>query len=92
MTTKKVTTKKGAKKPTAEQQKELDDFAHHLAEALRIARISPAISSKFYNDLADAWNNHVNVTLDVENFWDSEDYIRLVLCKGERKRKEGKAE
>ena len=59
---------------------ELDAFAHHLSEVLRIARTSPLISPGFYNTLADAWNNSVNEVLNhTAGFYESEAYIRLAL-------------
>jgi len=50
MATKKTTPRLGSAKDNAE----LQNFAHHLAEALRIARYSPMIPASLYNGLADA--------------------------------------
>jgi hypothetical protein len=58
MTTKKTTTKKAAKGKAAPE--ELDAFAHHLAEVLRIARPADSVPASLYNDLANAWNEFVN--------------------------------
>jgi hypothetical protein len=38
----------------AQQAAELQNFAHHLAEAIRIARENPMIPASLYNGLADA--------------------------------------
>jgi len=39
---------------------ELDAFAYHLSEVLRIARTADFIPGPLYNDLANAWNEFVN--------------------------------
>jgi gamma-glutamylcysteine synthetase len=64
-----------------EEDAELDAFAHHLAEALRIARTSDSIPQSFYNSLAEAWNDCTN---ELECFrdatlTDSKRFIRLAL-------------
>lgn len=77
-----MTTKKGSTKKRADKEREAEElgvFAHHLSEVLRIARAHPYITSRFYNDLADAWNNFTNEVLSKSNAWESEDYIRLML-------------
>jgi len=76
-TNKKTSTKKQA---APQGDKELEEFIHHLAEVMRFAANSDLISTRFYNSLADAWNDYVSFgELNDDNFWHSEAYIRLVL-------------
>jgi hypothetical protein len=46
--------------PAADSRDELKQIAHHLAEALRIARFSPLIPASLYNELADVLLNFEN--------------------------------
>jgi hypothetical protein len=71
MSTKKVT----QPKPTDE----LKDFAHHLAEALRIAHHSPMIPASLYNGLADALNDFENDLPSLTRMSESEPHILLTL-------------
>ncbi len=71
MSTKKVT----QPKPTDE----LKDFAHHLAEALRIARYSPMIPASLYNGLANALNDFENDLPSLTRLCESEPHILLTL-------------
>jgi hypothetical protein len=68
---------------------ELDAFAHHLSEVLRIARTHPDMPSQLYNDIADAWNEYVNTVIARANLWESEEYVRLVLAEEKRKKEAG---
>jgi hypothetical protein len=83
-----MTTKKSTKKPraksTPDAAKELEAFAHHLSEALRIGRTSEAITSGLYNDLADAWNEFLNDSRILTEFQESEEYINLALLRAEQ--------
>ncbi|MBA3804110.1 MAG: hypothetical protein H0X14_00115 [Acidobacteria bacterium] len=76
------TRKKGAK-PTPDA--ELEAFALHMSEVLRIARTSDLFTARFYNDLSEAWNEFQNATLSKTNVWESETYIRLILRTAEEK-------
>jgi hypothetical protein len=80
--------KKSSTKPT--DAEELDAFAHHLSEVLRIARDSDIISVRFFNALADAWNDYGSDSTLGDNFWHSEEYIRLTLRKGAEQRAQKK--
>jgi hypothetical protein len=81
MTTKKGTQKEGAgAKVDAATERQIEEFAHHLSEVLRIARDSDLFPVRFYNSLADAWNEEVNRRLHGSKAWDSEEYIRFVLA------------
>ena len=78
MTTKKNTKKQGAQStPDAE----LDAFAHHMAEVLRIARSNPLLTTRFSRDLSSAWNECINElkTFSDSTLQESEEYIRLAL-------------
>ncbi len=75
MTTRKATTRQGSAKASAE----LTDFAHHLAEALRIARYSPMIPASLYNGLADALNDFENDLPSLTRMSESEPHILLTL-------------
>jgi hypothetical protein len=86
MTTKKVSTK-GTRAKSAD---ELDAFAHHFAEVLRIARTSEAFSVHFSNALGDAWNDFNNEMPSLTGFYHSEEYIRLALTTAMRQRKDEK--
>jgi alpha-L-arabinofuranosidase len=77
MTSKKVTTKKAQ----AGSAEDLNAFAHRLAEVFRIARASDLISVRFYNALADAWNDFGNDSMLTDEFWHGEEYIALTLRK-----------
>jgi len=70
---------------------ELDEFAEHLSAALRIARTHPAITTRFYNDLSDAWNEFVNSVLGKGEVWESVEYMRLILENARRQQREGGA-
>ena len=75
-------TKRQTKTPTAQNQAaELDAFAHHLAEVLRIARTNPLLSTCFARDLSGAWNECINELKAFRNssIQESEEYIRLAL-------------
>jgi hypothetical protein len=76
MTTKKKT--QGATKGKAEAE-ELDAFAHHFAEVLRIARTNPSISTRFFNDLAEAWCDFENTISDSDTLHHDEEIIRVAL-------------
>ena len=55
-------TKKPARKSTPGLDAELEAFAHHLAEVLRIARKHTGIPSQLYNDINEAWTEFQNKT------------------------------
>ena len=77
MATRKNTATLQAEKPASAE------FAHHMAEALRIARENPTFPVSLYNDLAEAWLNFDN---GLSNLYltETEHYIRLVLEAHER--------
>jgi hypothetical protein len=90
-----MTRKESTKKTTATRKgqaakEELDAFAHHLAECLRISRTNPFITTRFYNDLGDAWNDFTNDMPDLSGFCQSEEYIRLALHTDQRQRAQNK--
>jgi hypothetical protein len=68
----------GATKGKADVE-ELDAFARHFSEVLRIARNNPLISTRLFNDLADAWCNFENTISNSDNMHHSEGLIRLAL-------------
>jgi hypothetical protein len=70
---------------TTDNDADLDAFAHHLSEVLRIARTHDLITTRFYNDLADSWNSFVNDVLHKSNVWDSQEYVLLILREAEKK-------
>jgi len=74
----------GAKKTEAEA------FAHHMGEALRIARTSEFFTARFYNHLAEAWSDNINEfkCYQDSSLTESAEFIRLAL-KMEAERKEG---
>jgi hypothetical protein len=76
MTTKKSSTKKAARDTATD---ELDAFAHHLSEVLRIAATSDLIPVRFYNAVGEAWTEMQNTVSDATRLYDSEEYIRLHL-------------
>jgi hypothetical protein len=58
---------------------ELQNFAHHLAEALRIARYSPMIPASLYNGLADALIDFENDLPSLSRVSESEAHILITL-------------
>ena len=58
---------------------ELRSFAHHLAEAIRIARDNPILPARLYNDLADALCNFENNLPSLARVSESEAHIRLTI-------------
>jgi hypothetical protein len=78
MTDKKSTTKGGRKGKADDNKKELDDFAHHLAEVLRIARTNPLIPSRLYNGISEAWTAAQTNTV---TFYESPEFIRLMVSR-----------
>jgi len=75
MATKKTTPRLGSAKDNAE----LQNFAHHLAEALRIARYSPMIPASLYNGLADALVDFENDLPSLSRVGESEAHILITL-------------
>jgi hypothetical protein len=78
-----MTTKKGTKKPGPKStpEEEIEAFAYHMSEALKIARTSDSITARFYNSLAEAWSASIN---DFKCYQDSSltesaEFIRLAL-------------
>ncbi len=64
---------------SAKNNAELQNFAHHLAEALRIARYSPMIPASLYNGLANALNDFENDLPSLTGLCESEPHILLTL-------------
>ena len=58
---------------------ELEAFAHHFSEVLRIARTSDLFTARFYNDIADAWCDFENATGGLQSIHDSAEYITAML-------------
>jgi hypothetical protein len=69
------TVRRGSAKASAE----LTDFAHHLAEALRIARNNPTIPASLYNGLADVLIDFENDLPSLSRVNESEPHIFLTL-------------
>ncbi len=63
----------------ADNRDELQDFAHHLAEAIRIARDNPILPTRLYNDLADALLSFENNLPSLARVSESEAHIRLTI-------------
>lgn len=77
-----MTTKKSTKKPASTSTPDdIDAFAHHLSEALRLARTSDSIPGSFYNNLVTGWNDCMNDLRCYQDatLTDAEEYIRLAL-------------
>jgi len=79
---------KDTKKPAAEStpakldaatERQIGDFARHFAEVLRIAKTAPFITSRLYNDLADAWCDYENSVQRTQNLHDTPEMIALFL-------------
>jgi hypothetical protein len=64
---------------TQPQAAELQNFAHHLAEAIRIARENPMIPASLYNGLADALIDFENDLPSLSRVSESESHIILTL-------------
>jgi hypothetical protein len=58
---------------------ELQNFAHRLAEAIRIARENPMIPASLYNGLADALIDFENDLPSLSRVSESESHIILTL-------------
>jgi hypothetical protein len=58
---------------------DLQDFAHHFAEAIRIARAHPMIPASLYNGLADALIDFENDLPSLSRLSESESHIILTL-------------
>jgi hypothetical protein len=71
--------KRAPRKGSAAQPSDIEQFAHHLAEAIRIARYSEAPIGSLYNDLAGAWNDFENEMPSLSAVSESEAYINLAL-------------
>jgi hypothetical protein len=60
---------------------ELEAFAHHMSEALRIARTSDSITTRFYHPLGKVWSECVNEFKCYQDasLTESAEFIRLAL-------------
>ncbi len=58
---------------------DLQEFAHHLAEAIRIARYSPLLPASLYNGLADALIDFENDLPSLARVSESEPHILITL-------------
>ena len=90
MTKKESTRKTTAARKGQAAKEELDAFAHHLAEVLRIARTHPDLTARLSNGLGDAWNDFANDMPDLSGFCQSEEYIQLALHTDQRQRAQNK--
>ncbi len=63
----------------ADNRDELQDFAHHLAEAIRIARENPMIPASLYNGLADVLIDFENDLPSLARVSESEAHILITL-------------
>jgi hypothetical protein len=61
------------------QGSELSHFAHHLAEAIRIARDNPILPARLYNGLANALNDFENDLPSLARVSESEPHILITL-------------
>jgi hypothetical protein len=64
---------------TPTDRDELKQFAHHLAEAIRIARDNPILPARLYNGLANALNDFENDLPSLARVSESEAHIRLTI-------------
>ncbi len=64
---------------TPTDRDELKQFAHHLAEALRIAHYSPMIPASLYNGLADVLIDFENDLPSLARVSESEPHILITL-------------
>jgi hypothetical protein len=64
---------------SAKDNAELQNFAHHLAEAIRIARESPMIPASLYNGLSDALLDFENDLPSLARVNESEPHILITL-------------
>jgi hypothetical protein len=76
MSTKKNST---ARRASAKDNAELQNFAHHLAEAIRIARDNPILPARLYNGLANALNDFENDLPSLARLSESEAHILITL-------------
>ena len=58
---------------------EIEAFAHHFPEVMRIAKSADFITTRFYNDLADAWCDYENSVQQTQNLHDTPEMIALFL-------------
>jgi hypothetical protein len=65
--------------PTTDSRNELEQFTHHLAEALRITRFNPLIPASLYNGLADALLDFENDLPSLSLVGESEPHILLII-------------
>ena len=80
MTTRKNTEKQGAKsKIDAATEQQINDFARHFSEVLRIAKSADFITTRLYNALADAWIDYENSVQQTQNLHDTPEMIALFL-------------
>jgi hypothetical protein len=71
---------RGAKsKADAATEQQINDFAHHFSEVMRIAKTADFITTRFYNDLADAWCDYENSIQHAQNLHDTPEMIALFL-------------
>lgn len=75
MTTKKVTPGAAAPQPDAE----LQAFAHHLYEVLRISRTHPLLPSWLYNMIGEAWTEFENRNAHQAEFCERPEHILAAL-------------
>ncbi len=64
---------------TPADRDELQNFAHHLAEVIRIARNNPILPASHYNGLADALMNFENSLPSLARVSESEPHILLTV-------------
>ena len=94
MTTRKGSTARRAKGKTAEvrdaeaEAADLAAFPHHMSEALRIARTWDVFTPRFYDDLADAWNEFMNDSQLLGTIYEGEQFVALVLSEYQRRNAE----
>lgn len=82
---KSTTKKRGAsirRAATQTDAAELQAFAHHFAEVLRIARTSALFPASFYNGLGQVWIEFENDLINAAPVTDSEEFIALALRMG----------
>jgi hypothetical protein len=80
MTTKKGTQKKGERaKVDAATERQIAEFARHFSEVLKIAKDAPFITTRLYNDLADAWCEYENSVQRTGNLHDTPEMMTLFL-------------
>jgi hypothetical protein len=77
--TKKTGAQSTPAKLDAATEQQINDFARHFSEVLRIAKSADFITTRLYNALADAWIDYENSVQQTQNLHDTPEMIALFL-------------